>query len=103
VWGRGDNKILEIGVGSKVLKCLLENFSVSYTSLDIRPENKPDYIGSVTEMPFEDDSFDIVCCFQVLEHIPYEFFEKSLSELFRVARKVVLIFRKRILDVMVGV
>ncbi len=88
---RVGGSVLEVGVGSRVLKCLLENFGINYKSLDIDPGNKPDYVGSVAEMPFEDDRFDVTCCFQVLEHIPYDLFEKSLKELFRVSGKAVLI------------
>lgn len=83
--------VLEVGVGSKVLKCLLENFGVNYKSLDIDAGNLPDYVGSVVEMPFENNHFDVTCCFQVLEHLPYDLFEKSLKELFRVSSKAVLV------------
>lgn len=83
--------VLEVGVGSRVLKCLLENFGVDYKSLDIDPGNQPDYVGSVADMPFADNQFDTTCCFQVLEHLPFELFEKSLQELFRVSSKAVMI------------
>ena len=63
----------------------------NYESMDIAEELKPDHIGSLIEMPFLDKQYDIVVCFQVLEHIPFELFEKALSELFRVAKKSVII------------
>jgi len=59
--------------------------------MDIDAELKPDHIGSVLQMPFPDKHYDVVCCFQVLEHLPYENFEAALSELFRVARRGVII------------
>ncbi|MDR2521216.1 MAG: class I SAM-dependent methyltransferase [Spirochaetaceae bacterium] len=84
--------MLEVGVGPGVLKAVLNAVSnCAYTSMDIRPELNPDYTGSVLDMPFLDNQYDIAVCFQVLEHLPYTSFEKALSELLRVAKKMVII------------
>lgn len=85
------NSILEIGVGTGILGIVLKGLGFSYTSMDINPNLHPDYIGSVVKMPFPDKSYDIVSCFEVLEHLPYDIFNDSLSELFRVAYKAVII------------
>lgn len=45
----------------------------------------------MTDIPVEDDSYDVVCAFQVLEHLPYEQFNLALHELARVSRKHVLL------------
>jgi SAM-dependent methyltransferase len=47
--------------------------------------------GSVLELPFPDRSFDVVGCFEVLEHLPGELPRKALSELARVTRGTVLL------------
>jgi SAM-dependent methyltransferase len=39
-------------------------------------------VGDVTSLPFEDDSFDLVVCFEVIEHIDEQ--EAALDELLRV-------------------
>jgi len=86
------SSILEIGLGSSVLRIVMKYLlNYYYESMDIDEELKPDFIGSVLEIPFLNNKYDVIVCFQVLEHLPYENFEKALSELFRVAKKAVII------------
>ena len=47
--------------------------------------------GSVVDLPFPDQSFDVVGCFEVLEHLPGDLPRKALSELARVARRAVVL------------
>jgi len=84
--------VLEVGVGTGFLGLVLVHlFHFKYNSIDTREDLHPDFIGSVLDMPFPDDSYDVVCCFQVLEHLPFKDFERALSEICRVARKKVII------------
>jgi ubiquinone/menaquinone biosynthesis C-methylase UbiE len=86
------DSILEIGIGSGLLGIVLKKMlHCNYASMDIDNELKPDYIGSILNMPFHDKQYDVIGCFEVLEHLPYENFEKCLSELFRVANNAVII------------
>ena len=88
----GPKNVLEIGVGDKVLKnYLIENTDIKYTAIDIDKDLKPDVVGDVRHLPFADNSFDTVCAFEVLEHIPFESFEQALKEMKRVSKKNVLI------------
>ena len=48
-------------------------------------------VGSVVELPFPDRSFDVVGCFEVLEHLPGDLPRRALSELARVARQAVVL------------
>jgi 2-polyprenyl-3-methyl-5-hydroxy-6-metoxy-1,4-benzoquinol methylase len=62
----GCTNILEIGVGVGFLKHCLKLFpQILHTTIDIAEDLHPDYIGSVTDIPFEDKRFDIVVCGQV--------------------------------------
>jgi 2-polyprenyl-3-methyl-5-hydroxy-6-metoxy-1,4-benzoquinol methylase len=47
--------------------------------------------GSVVELPFPDRSFDVVGCFEVLEHLPGDLPSRALAELARVSRGAVLL------------
>ena len=47
--------------------------------------------GSVTALPFPDDAFDVVGCFEVLEHLPGDLPRQALTELARVAREAVVL------------
>lgn len=84
--------LLEVGTGDGVLKDYVKNnTSIEYKNLDIAEDLTPDFLGSVDDIPLEDNSFDIVCAFEILEHLPFEKFETSLQELARVSKKDIII------------
>ncbi|MCF7974197.1 MAG: class I SAM-dependent methyltransferase [Phycisphaerae bacterium] len=84
--------ILEIGVGKGLLKHFLIPFpEITHTSIDIAEDLHPDYVGSVTNMPFSDNAFDVAICCQVLEHLPFEMFETGMKELYRVTEDLAIV------------
>lgn len=85
--------ILEVGAATFITANYFKEIQnqVDYRIVDIDPELHPDYLGSVTELPLPDQSYDVVCAFQVLEHIPYKDVDLALSELHRVTKRHVVL------------
>jgi SAM-dependent methyltransferase len=84
-------KVLEIGAGPGLFKAVAAVFGVRVETLDIDPDLKPDYIGSINALPFDDNEYDVVCAFQVLEHMPYELSLEAFKEMVRVSRRYILV------------
>lgn len=78
--------VLEIGAGSNIIGPILSKEGILYRTLDIAEDLEPDFVGSVDAMPVTDASYDIVCAFEILEHLPFEKFEQSVKEIHRVAK-----------------
>lgn len=92
VLAQSPKSVLEIGVGDRVFGNFIKNnTSISYTSLDTAQDLHPDMVGSILNLPFPDKSFDVVCAFEVLEHLPFDQFDLALKELCRVAQTHVII------------
>ena len=84
--------VLEVGIGDRVFGSFIKNNTeITYTSVDITEDLHPDVVGSILELPFADASFDVACAFEVLEHLPFEQFDRACKELCRVARTYIVI------------
>ncbi len=84
--------VLEIGSGDEVVKDYVKkHHGAVYRSCDIAEDLRPDIVGSILALPVAERSYDTTCAFEVLEHLPFEDFEKGLQELARVSKKHVLI------------
>jgi len=84
-------EVLEIGIGNSFLTRYFKEKDLKITTLDIEHELRPDVAGSVLFLPFTNSSFELVTCYEVLEHLPYEDFCKALNELGRVSQSNVVI------------
>jgi ubiquinone/menaquinone biosynthesis C-methylase UbiE len=83
--------ILEIGGGTGFCRNALIRYGVNVTTVDFDQQLQPNCICDVRALPFADNTYDAVVAFQVLEHLKWDEFRKSLYELRRVARQNVII------------
>lgn len=85
------SSLLEIGVGNRTVSNYFKEHGYTLTTCDIDPDLDPDYVADIRSLPFEDNSFDAVLAYEVLEHIPWEEVPAALKELQRVSRRFVLL------------
>lgn len=83
--------VLEIGIGNKTVSNYLKYHGFKITTCDFNKNINPDYIADVRNLPFQDNSFDVVMACEILEHIPYQDLTKALSNLHKVTKKYVVI------------
>lgn len=75
--------VLHVGPGPSIRRWLVSLPDVRYVSTDIDP-HIADVAADITDLPFADDSQDLIICLHVLEHVPDD--RKAIGELFRVLR-----------------
>lgn len=83
--------VLEIGPGPGIFKQTAVMFDINIETIDLDPDLKPDFLGSATALPFKDNAYDVVCAFQVLEHLPYDISLQAFAEMLRVSKRYVVI------------
>lgn len=84
-------EILEIGIGNKLLSSYLKNSGLNVKTYDINSALSPDITGDITDIPLENNSFDTIVAFEVLEHLEWEQSLQAISELARVSSRKVII------------
>lgn len=75
-------RVLDIGCGDGMVKRLLPNCQV--IGIDVEPAYTGALRGSAENLPFRENRFDIVTCFDVIEHVPDQ--EKAIQEIKRVLK-----------------
>jgi hypothetical protein len=93
---KGYFSVLDIGARHGNISNLLTSYFKTVTALDLeKPELIKENIitvkGDVTQLEFQDNSFDVVLCTEVLEHIPTYLISKACNEVIRVAKTFVVI------------
>ncbi len=84
-------KILDVGSGGND-RYNFRPYPLADVYVDLNPPKHPIpnfYVADIRNLPFKSNSFDLVVCRHVLEHVPN--FIKALLELIRVSRKTIYI------------
>ena len=88
--------VIDIGGGLRVLKKKGNRYDpnqkwlcpylekIDYKILDPMPDYKPDIVGDIHNLPFDDNSQEAILCSAVLEHVENPF--KAVEELHRVLK-----------------
>ena len=88
----GVKSILEVGVGNKIVSEILLNKGYAVKTVDIDQEVKPDFIEDIRNpVSLSENSFDLILCCQVLEHLPYSDFITALKNLYRISKRYAII------------
>jgi ubiquinone/menaquinone biosynthesis C-methylase UbiE len=94
-----DKKIRLLDIGSGMCSFLQyarkQHSNIEFAAVDINTDlvNVAKNLGfdsqqaSITKLPFEDCSFDIVHCSHVIEHLQYPDIATALDEIFRIVKK----------------
>lgn len=90
--------LLDIGCGKgEIIDTILQGNSRIYpVGLETTREplsfvRSPRLVGALPNTPFANNSFDLVLCLQVLEHIHFQQYEESLREIERLAGNYIII------------
>ena len=84
------SSILEAGPGAGLLSSMLKCICGKVVTVDFAEDLNPDIVADIKSVPVDDASFDMVCSFQLLEHIPWGEVPDALREMARIAKRYVL-------------
>jgi len=90
-------KVLDVGCGRGPYLVALKEFEVECYGIDkseeaIEASLVPNLVtlGDIKQIPYPDNSFDLVICIDVLEHLNLEEIPIAIKELIRVSNKYIL-------------
>lgn len=87
-----EGKILFIGPGDNVVPDYLKKGGkYEIVTFDIDQDLNPDVVGDVRDLKFEENEFDLVVAFEVLEHVEYKYFVPILEQFKKISKNKVLI------------
>ncbi len=86
-------RVLEIGVGNRIVSSIIRSFGVETVTADINPSLNPDVVTPISDLHrhFQEREFPFVLCARVLQHLPFAEFEPSLQQLHRVTGDYLLL------------
>lgn len=87
------SSVLEIGPGNGFVSDFLRKAGIKVVTFDINENLKPDVVGNLVEIDtyFKNQQFDLILCAEVLEHLPFEYFDGIVEKFSTMASKNVVI------------
>jgi hypothetical protein len=84
--------VLIVGIGDNIVATILAQHGVQVSTFDFDHSLHPDIIGNVVNIKeiLQEQRFDVLLCCQVLEHLPYENFEKIIKQFSEIANNVII-------------
>jgi ubiquinone/menaquinone biosynthesis C-methylase UbiE len=83
--------ILEVGIGHATLSNYLKSKGLNIITCDFDESLKPDIVADIRNLPFEENQFDTVVAFEILEHLPFKDFKNCLNQLHKVTKRHLII------------
>ncbi len=77
-------RVLHFSPSRSLYRKLKKNENITYISTDYEDEFIADFQYDITNIPLENDSFDLIICYHILEHIEDD--KKAMEELQRVLK-----------------
>jgi SAM-dependent methyltransferase len=88
-WARGQENALDVATGGGHVARRLGEAGLDVTTLDPAPGMGAHVVAPAEDIPFADDSFDVVACRVAAHH--FADIRKALAEMVRVSRKLLLV------------
>jgi SAM-dependent methyltransferase len=84
---------LVIGVGDGIVPLALQSAGCTVKTFDNNANLHPDIVGDLRHLAdyVSPNSFDVILCCQVMEHLPFEYFEKVLNDFSKIAKTAVVL------------
>ena len=71
--------------------CDVSEHAIKQAKKVLYPNLEKQYkVASITELPYEDNEFDFIICYDVMEHLDLDMVEKAFKEMHRVCKKNII-------------
>jgi ubiquinone/menaquinone biosynthesis C-methylase UbiE len=95
-WSKGAETALDVATGGGHVARRLREAGINVVTVDPAPGMRPDVVSRGEDLPFADETYDLVACRVAAHH--FDDVEKALAEMARVSRDRVILVDNVFLD-----
>lgn len=95
-WSEGAETALDVATGGGHVARRLREAGINVVTIDPAPGMRPDVVSRGEDLPFADETYDLVACRVAAHH--FDDVEKALAEMARVSRDRVIVVDNVFLD-----